>query len=183
MKFFNRIRKKEGQTAVEFIIVCLVVFFFLLFFLSLSFVLILSQYMDYATFMAARTYKAAHGDIQEQRQQAQDVFRKYTALVQGSGLIKSVSELQFIKVDPRGRDNQTEGVRAQYSLDLFYLPPLFINGRAPASGITLTSESFLGRDPNYEECTDFFKRFTRQLGIQMQFGNADYSARMEDNGC
>lgn len=183
MKFFKHIQKKEGQSAVEFILVCLVVFFFLLFFLSISFVLILSQYMDYATFMAARTYKAAHGDAQEQQQQAQTVFTSYTRLVLGSGLVKRVSPLQFIKVDPNGRDHQTEGVRAQYDLDLFYLPPLFITGRAPSSGITLTSESFLGRDPNYDECTSFFKRFTDRLGIQMQFGNADYSARMEDNGC
>jgi len=183
MKCFKHIQNRKGQSAVEFIIVCLVVFFFLLFFMSVSFVLILSQYMDYATFMAARTYKAAHGSPQEQREEAERVFLSYANLVRGSGLVKRVSNLEFIKVDPQGRQHQSEGVRVQYDLDLFYLPPLFIRGPAPSSGITLTSESFLGRDPNYDECTGFFRRFASELGVQLEFGNADYSARMEDNGC
>lgn len=186
MSYWKRLQNRKGQTAVEFTIVCLVVFFFLLFFLSLSFVLILSQYMDYATFMAARTYKAAHGRVDVQQQRAREVFKEYADLVTGNALVKEVSNLEFpkfVQIDANGRERLVEGVRARYTVNLFYMPPIFITGSSPQSGIQLTSETFLGRDPTYEECTDFFSRFTRSLGIQMQINGRDLTTKMEDNGC
>ena len=62
----NRGYKKlneKGQSAIEFIVVVVVVFFFLLFYLSFSITLIASEYVDYATFMAARTYKSGNIEI------------------------------------------------------------------------------------------------------------------------
>lgn len=181
MKHFTikSLRCQKGQSAVEFILVSVIVFFFLLFFLSLAFTLVLTQYMDYATFMAARTYKAGHFDIGNQREKARIVFRQYLTPVLANPLVRSVSELEFVKADPNSRDYQTEGVRATYEVNLFYLPPIFAKDRI-ASTLTLTSESFLGRDPNNKECTEFFKSFISRLGINMkesEIGN------MEDNGC
>jgi len=183
MKALNALKNERGQTAVEFIVVVVVVFFFLLFFLSLAFVLVLSQYMDYATFMAARTYKAAHGDPLNQQQKARAVFDQYVQPVLSTSLVKSVSPLVFIQATPGGREYFSEGVRATYTLNFFYLPPLFVTGRQPSSLITLTSENFLGRDPNYEECFSFFEAFTERFGIVMKSGGADLTSRMEDNGC
>ncbi|NDC23393.1 MAG: hypothetical protein EBZ49_04610 [Proteobacteria bacterium] len=174
----KRLKNKKGQTAVEFIIICLVVFFFLVFFLSLAFVLVLSQYMDYATFMTARTYKAAHGDSGSQVSKAQAVFEAYVAPVRGSGLVRNISNLEFTKINPGDRANRSEGVRVSYDVNLFYLPPLFAKNKVD-SVITLTSESFLGRDPNLDECMGFFKDFTSRLGIDVR----DLVSRMEDNGC
>jgi len=178
MKWLRRLKNRKGQTAVEFTLICLVVFFFLIFFLSLAIVLVLSQYMDYATFMAARTYKAAHGDRGSQVAKAQEVFEAYVSPVRVSGLVRNVSSLQFIKVNPGDRANLSEGVRVNYDLNLFYLPPLFAKNKVD-SVISLTSESFLGRDPNFDECIGFFKEFTSRLGIEVR----DLVSRMEDNGC
>ena len=178
MKFLNRLKNRKGQTAVEFMMISLVVFFFLIFFLSLSFVLVLSQYMDYATFMAARTYKAAHGDRGSQVSKAQEVFEAYVEPFRVSGLIRNVSSLQFTKINTGDRANLSEGIRVNYDLNLFYLPPLFAKNKVD-SVISLTSESFLGRDPNFDECIGFFKEFTSRLGIDVR----DLVSRMEDNGC
>lgn len=174
----KKLKNKKGQTAVEFILICLVVFFFLLFFLSLAFVLVLSQYMDYATFMTARTYKAAHGDTGSQLAKAQQVFEAYVAPVRGSGLVRNISPLNITQANPTDRQNRSEGFRVTYDLNLFYLPPLFAKNKVD-SVITLTSESFLGRDPNVDECLGFFKDFTSRLGIDAR----DLVSRMEDNGC
>jgi len=163
---------RSGQSAVEFMIVTLVVFFFLLFFLSLSFALVLSQYMDYATFMAARTYKAAHGDLPTQRDNAQKVFFAYADRVTATSLVRNV-RLDF---------PNNNGVRAQYELSLFYLPPLFVDQPIP-SRILLTSESFLGRDPNTDECFSFFESFASRLRLQMLGEGNDLTRQMEDNGC
>ena len=54
-----------------------VIFFFLLFYLSLSLLLVVSDYIDYATFMAARTYKSAFDSPETQEQNAQAVFDSY----------------------------------------------------------------------------------------------------------
>ncbi len=183
MRGLKALQNEKGQTAVEFIVVVVVVFFFLLFFLSLAFVLVLSQYMDYATFMAARTYKAGHGDVLSQEQRARQVFDQYVQPVLSTSLVKSVSPLTFIQATPGGREHFSEGVRVTYTLNFFYLPPLFVTGRQPSSLITLTSESFLGRDPNYEECFNFFDEFASRFGITLRSGGADLTSRMEDNGC
>ena len=180
MRLLQKLKRKEGQTAVKFVIVCLVVFFFLLFFLSLAFVLILSQYMDYATFMAARTYKSAHGDRASQEAKAFNVFREYVTPVENSAMIKNIRGPIFL--NPGGREHRSEGVRVEYDVNLFYLPPLFAKNRLD-SVITLTSESYLGRDPNYDECFNFFRSFTNRLGISMRNGSADLTGQMEDNGC
>lgn len=178
----NKLKEKKGQSAVEFVVVSMIVFFFLLFFLSLAFTLILSQYMDYATFMAARTYKAAHSSPENQREKARSVFNAYVQPVRANALIKSVSELQFLKADPGGRDHQSEGVRVSYEVNLFYLPPLFAKDQI-SSTLTLTSESFLGRDPTIQECKGFFSQFANRVGINLRSGSGDLTSRMEDNGC
>lgn len=178
----KRLKNQKGQSAVEFTVVVVVVFFFLLFFLSLAFVLILSQYVDYATFMAARTYKSAHGDVSAQQRKAQEVFQEYMRPVIGSSLVKTMPNLVFTEAIPGDRANRSEGVKATYELNLFYLPPLFVT-EGVSSGITLTSESFLGRDPNYDECNNFFSDFVARFGINMRSGNSDLTSRMEDNGC
>lgn len=179
---FKKLKDKKGQSAVEFIVVSVIVFFFLLFFLSLAFTLVLSQYMDYATFMAARTYKAAHSSPQNQRERARRVFLDYFEPVKANALVKSVSELQFITAEPGGREHQSEGVRVTYEVNLFYLPPLFAKDQI-SSTLTLTSESFLGRDPTNEECKNFFSDFANRIGVNLRSGGGDLTSRMEDNGC
>jgi len=177
--FFKKIKSKKGQSVVEFVSVIMIVFFFLLFFLSLSFTLVLSQYMDYATFMAARTYKASHSSPENQREKARRVFNSYVQWLNNNALLKSISELEFIAADPGGRSHQSEGVRVTYEVNLFYLPPLFAKDRL-SSTLTLTSESFLGRDPTFQECKGFFRDFTRRIGFTLNSSDLD---KMEDNGC
>lgn len=179
---FKKLKDRKGQSAVEFIVVSVIVFFFLLFFLSLAFTLVLSQYMDYATFMAARTYKAAHSSPENQREKARSVFNAYVQPVRANALVKSVSELQFLTAEPGGREYQSEGVRVSYEVNLFYLPPLFAKDQI-SSTLTLTSESFLGRDPTVQECNNFFSNFANRIGVNLRSGGGDLTSRMEDNGC
>lgn len=170
-KFLNQ----KGQSAIEFITVVVVVFFFLLFYLSFSITLVASEYVDYATFMAARTYKSGNIDLESQKFAAQRVFTSYMNPLQS--IIRN-PKLTF----PSGSGNQTEGVKGDYEVDLFYLPPLFIKaGEMPISGLALSSETKLGRDPSLDECLDFFVNFGNKfnLGIdQTLFINL-----MDDNGC
>ncbi len=170
-------KNRKGQAAIEFMVCVVVIFFFLLFFLSLAMLMVTSEYLDYAVFMAARTYKAGGGSEAGARERANNVLGKYTDKI---ALVRNY-RLNFTKTIPN--DEQTAGVELQYDMDLFYLPPLFVDAKSGAweNRITLTSEAHLGRDPGNEECRQFFEQFVRTVpGL---IGNPDFAIRMEDNGC
>ena len=155
-----------------------VVFFFLLFYLSLCILLVTSEYMDYATFMAARTYKSAYGSEQSQEANARTVFDSYTSKVQG---VARQFSLSFIQTQPG--DEQTKGVEASYTMDLFYLPPIFVGASGadvPPSVLRLTTESHLGREPGFEDCHNYFEGYVRQLNVP---GMDRFIDEMDDNGC
>ncbi len=168
-KFLNQ----KGQSAIEFITVVVVVFFFLLFYLSFSITLVASEYVDYATFMAARTYKSGHIDVKSQQAAAQRVFKFYM------DPLESIIRNPRLRL-PSGATNQTEGVKSNYEVDLFYLPPLFVKGGSP-SRLQLSSETQMGRDPSLKDCQDFFINFgnINNLGIGETFN----TNLMDDNGC
>jgi len=168
-------RGENGQAAIEFVVVMLVIFFFLLFYLSICILLTTSEYIDYATFMAARTYKSSYGSENSQESYARLIFDSYAQKVQG---IARNFNVEFSKTDPQSQ--QTGGVSASYDIDMFYLPPIFITGNAPPSKIRLTAEAHLGREPSFQECLDFFSNFAKKLNIQ---GMDNFTDEMDDNGC
>lgn len=167
-------QNQGGQAAVEFLISMVVIFFFLFFYLSLCVLMVASEYIDYATFMAARTFKAAYFDRSEQENNARRVFNNYVNRIEG---IARNFDLQPVQLDPS--DEQTWGLVASYDIDLFYLPPLFVPGER-VSTIRLTSEAHLGRDPGFDECRNYFRTFLQTLSV----GNVEQLIDdMEDNGC
>ncbi len=172
----HRLRRRSGQSAIEFIVVVVVILFFLLFFLSLSILLVTSDYVEYATFMSARTYKSMFGSQNDQRVNAKTVFDTYVSRIQGVG---RNFKLSYVGGGQRGE--QAAGVRATYDIDLFYLPPLFMTTNIPKSSITLSTETRLGRDSSYEECFNFFDKFVQKFPIGI--GGSKYVGLMDDNGC
>lgn len=176
MKTLKKNRKESGQAAIEFIIVVIVVFFFLFFFLSISILIVTSEYIDYATFMAARTYKSGFGTREVQESNARKVFlEQYMPNVQGIA-----RNIRLDVVNGTG-GNQTEGVVASYDMDLFYLPPLFVGNNLPPSRITLQSEAHLGRDPSGADCRTYFDNFSKQFNLGID--GTSLVQQMEDNGC
>jgi len=178
MKAIRKIKNRKGQAGVEFISIVVVVFFFLFFFASLSFVLVVSDYMEYATFMAARTYKAAASAQDVQLRRATEVFNSYAERIQG---IARNFRIQVVNNEPNR--NQTEGLLASYEVDLFYLPPVFIQaGTGQAiSRLPLATEVHLGREPSATECQQFFNNFSSRLGLGIE--GSGLVGIMEDNGC
>ena len=173
----NLLRNRKGQAAIEFMVVMIVIFFFLLLFLSFSLMLVVSEYMDYATFMAARTYKAGAGDRSNQQANAETVFNQYTQFITGNGLARNVS-INF--ANAQGNNEQTGGAVSSYDLDMFYLPPLFAGSNSVPSRIRLSSETYLGREVGVFECKNFFSQFVRRLNIPNM---ERFTDEMDDNGC
>ena len=168
-------RNQGGQAAIEFIVCIVVIFFFLLFYLSMCILLVTSEYMDYATFMAARTYKSAYGSQETQEANSKIVFDSYTDKI--SGIARNFS-LNYVQLDQN--DAQTGGVEASYDIDMFYLPPLFVGDDMPPSKLRLTSEAHLGREPGFQECVDYFTNYIKDIGVADM---DQFIEDMDDNGC
>ncbi len=186
-----RSRKDSGQAAIEFIIVVVVVFFFLLFYLSLCMGMVLSEYVEYATFMTARTYKAAYVSEGSQREYADRAFRNYFYF-QGrqdqpkipETLLK-INGLQFDGAGPRG-DQKTAGVRVDYEVPFFYLPPIFLppadqNSVGNATKLNLTAESYLGREPTLNEVKSDLSKIVQDKKLRFD-SNSVLVEQMDDNG-
>lgn len=174
-KYLEKYRNEKGQAGIEFIVVMVVVFFFLLFMLSLSIALVVSDYIEYATFMAARTYKAGASSPEKQFEHAQIVFDAYVEKIQG---VARNFQLEESAIDPN--DPQSFGLVATYDVDLFYLPPIFVTDGVPPSTITLSAEAFLGRDPAFTDCQNFFQNTANSLfGVD----RIPLIEQMADNGC
>ena len=174
----KKLRNQSGQAAIEFMVSVVVIFFFLFFFLSITVLIVTSEYLDYAVFMAARTYKAGSGTEAGARDRALDVLGQYTSKIQG--LARNFRP-NFTRIDPS--DEQTAGVEMSYEMDLFYLPPVFLDPSSAAwqNRVSLTSESHLGRDPGQNECKEFFTNFLNS--IPRLNGDPNFAVRMDDNGC
>jgi hypothetical protein len=171
-------KNQGGQAAIEFIVVCIAIFFFLLLFLSLSLIFVVSEYIDYATFMAARTYKSGFSSQEYQQRYARDVWNKYMENIQG--IVTNTSLTFHDNTDPDA-GAQTSGVHSNYTIPLFYLPPVFAKGLKLPSTIDLAAETHLGRDPSFEECESFFNQYNQRYGLGLD-GSAILQ-EMDDNGC
>jgi hypothetical protein len=188
---FKKILDQGGQSTVEFALTLILLLSFMLFYLQLSLVLSFGNYVQYATFMSARAYLSASATREDQRTRARDVIiqmlkksagqagvDKFPVIARGVGgedpagfAIERPKEFS-----PTNRHfSWLEGVRYTFRSKLFFLP-LAGSGKAgaqekgsmgPLNSLTLTSESWLGREPAEDECR----------------GDMGQKAWFFDNGC
>jgi hypothetical protein len=162
-------RKREnnsGQATVEFALTLLLLLGFVFFYIQTAMIFAWGNYVHYATFMAARAYQAASATEEDQKTRAKNVL---TRMVKKSAAIAGVDKLPSIARgvggDPAGvfigqgnefkpfdRDfSWQEGVRYTFKSRLFLIPMGGSQG-PNVNSLTLTSESWLSREPTHEEC-------------------------------
>lgn len=158
---------ESGQATMEFALTMLLLMGFVFFFLQFSLVSAVGNYIQYATFMGARAYLSAGSDPEEQRIRAREVMVRAVKKSTGQGgldrwpiLARGVAgqgEPAGVLVGPgpnysdkRDKNfNWQEGVRYVFRSRLFLMPLL---GDGSGGTLDLTSESWLGREPTYQEC-------------------------------
>jgi hypothetical protein len=155
---------EAGQSSIEFALTLILLMAIILFYMQLTLVFAYGNYVHYATFMAARAYLSAGPSQEDQAERAKDVL---TRMLGGPGGAK----FQFIGRgegggDPPGaeigpgsafRDGDRslswmQGVRYSFRSRLFILPLGRRQVSSSANTLTLTSESWLGREPSFQEC-------------------------------
>lgn len=171
MQYLNKQCKKNssGQATIEFALTILLVMAFTFFFLQLSMTMAFGNFAHYATFMAARAYQAASFSTEDQKDRALqtlasmvkksttqtgiDRFPGIAKGIGGDGTMNGAYIGEGAEFDPENPDySWLLGVRYTFKSRLFVLP---LGRGASASDLTLTSESWLGREPTHEECKDY----------------------------
>lgn len=158
---------EEGQTTIEFALTLILLLAFVLFFLQFALVSAWGNYVHYATFMSARAYLAAGPDPSDQEDRARNVILKTTKRGLGRGGMDRYPLIArgYGAGNPRGAEigkgaqfnpddpalSWMEGVRYTFRSKLFLLPFGKPSDRS-VNSLTLTSESWLGREPSYFEC-------------------------------
>ncbi len=178
-----RKNKEKGQSTIEFILTLTLMVAFTLFFLQLSLIFAVGNYFHYATFMTARAYLSAGPDSTDQIQRARTLGTQMTKQSLGTagidrwpGIAEGIGGGQPRGMEiGRGRQfidgdiaySWQEGVRYTFRSPLFL--GLFVGNDETFQNLTLTSESWLGREPTYRECLEHMSTLAPRVVI--------------DNGC
>ena len=172
MRDRGRFRKRasgdsSGQTTIEFVLTFFLIIVFFLAFTQMSLIFGFANFVHYATFMAARAELSSGPSSDDQIQRAQAVLGRmlkasgnaggkdrWPGLGQafgGSSDVKGAdigNGIQYVAGDPGL--SWMQGVRYTFRSRLFMGP---LGGGASSSSVTLTSESWLGRETNYSDCS------------------------------
>lgn len=174
--------RESGQSLVEFALSIFLVFGLLFFFIQLALVLSWGNYVQYATFMSARAYLSGGPNKTDQTDRAMDVLRRmvkrgaisnndrFPMIAQGfegdDDTVKGASVGGGSQFDPGDYDlSWMQGVRYTFRSRLFVLPIGRPGARPDASTgqAVLTSESWLGRDPTYQDCLSVMRQLKGQI--------------------
>lgn len=173
---------ESGQSLIEFALSIFLVFGLLFFFIQLALALSWGNYVQYATFMSARAYLSGGTTKGDQIERATDVLRRtvkrgtasnddrFPMIAKGingdDDTVKGSSIGGGPGFDPGNYDlSWMQGVRYTFRSRLFVLP-IGRPGTSPdaSSGqAVFTSESWLGRDPTYQDCLATMRQLKGQI--------------------
>lgn len=173
---------ESGQSLIEFALSMFLVFGLLFFFIQLALVLSWGNFVQYATFMSARAYLSGGPSRTDQEERAKEVLKRmvkrgsfsnddrFPMIAMGEGgdddTVKGASVGRGPGFDPGNLDlSWMQGVRYTFRSRLFVLP-IGRAGNAPAASsgqAVLTSESWLSRDPSYQECLTKMQQLKGQI--------------------
>ena len=173
------IKNENGQATIEFGLTIIFVMALLLFFIQISLIFAWGNYIHYATFMSARAYLSGSFNQEDQSERARSVMVKMVKRGEGrAGLDRYPALATGVGGTPAGirigggpqfsagdlSSSWMQGVRYTFKSRLFLIP--LQRGQegnsSAANSLTLSSESWLGREPTYDEC---FQNVRSMVGI------------------
>lgn len=190
-------KSEQGQATIEFALSLILIMGFIFFYIQLALVFAWSNYIHYATFMSARAYLSGSVNREDQEERARKVIVKMLKKGESrAGLDRFPSVARGVGGDglagfyvrPPKEFNPSirnfswlEGVRYAFRSKLFLIP---FGGSSKESNdggkneksvneISLTSESWLGREPSYAECINYLSKKAKEAVTEVVI----------DNGC
>jgi Flp pilus assembly protein TadG len=142
-----------GQSVIEFVLGLMIVISFLFFYVKVSAVFAVGNYIHYATFMAARAFSSSAPTLQDQEDRAREVmsktvlgkFKSLIAPKEGDGL--SIGAGQYYTEDPL-RQAWNTGVQFAFTSKVGLYP---WSRKGQELKLDLVSESWMPRNVTEDE--------------------------------
>ena len=162
---------------MEFVLGLLMIFSFFFFFIRMSAIFAVGNYIHYATFMAARAYSSGTQGPDEQELRAKEVLdatvtNRFKSLVRAKSDAATIGGGAYYQEDAI-RDFWNQGVSYHFKAKLTLYP---ITTKGQSIDMDLTSESWMPRNPSVKECEaqrDGLSARTGIPGVKVEW----------DNGC
>ena len=178
-------RRQVGQSLLELVITLFAFFTIFFMYVQVSLSMGVANFIQYATFMAARSFVSGWQDQRRQTLAAEGVIERMLKSGGGErfrGIIQDGEAA--IGPSPRARPSSPDARKTSWEQGVtykfkirFYMVPL-IRGLSgdKASQMELESQSWLGREPTEDECVTFMETTgPGRAGIRNAF--------VYDNGC
>ena len=194
MKHTKKILNNEkGILTIDFIFASLLVFAFSAILFSFAFTFSVAEVVQYISFATARNYNQAHLNEAAQRERGEQKFNELVANPAVAALVTAgwfrIGDLQLGDFNSEypgdnGLDSANFiGARIPFSAPILYkrLPLVGATGNDP-EGFTANINSYVAREPTFEECRAFMQQRSQALsglGYTLQ-GNMPI---LMDNGC
>ena len=201
--------RERGQGVLEFVVVSSSIIFFIFMYVNLCYVFLVSEYIDYSVFMSARSLFAAHQAYQgsctlgspapTQECMAQltlesmlklDAGGVFGPLVKFKTTAQEAVQAKAHYPNPHTKDNLVAGVKVEYEVPLFIIPPLGVLKKEDISRVTrisVVSETYLDREPTQDECYNRLEQIMRSWfpsgAFGPELGSSDAFREATDDGC
>ncbi len=183
----------RGILTLDFIFASMVVFGFSAIIFSFGMTLSVVEVVQYISFSTARNYSLAHLNEEEQRKRG---LAKFQELITDPSIQPLLSAGWFKTDDVEISDFNDEysaayddenfiGARIAFGAPILYkrIPLIGTTGSDP-DGFNTKIQSFLGREPTFQECKDFIGlRAEKFQGLGSYSFNVDEYVIQMDNGC
>lgn len=186
------LRNEKGILTIDFLFAFIMVFGFTAILYSFAFTLSVAEVVQYISYATARNYNLAHLDETQQRERGQQKFQELSqnpsiaALISAGWFQIGDAQIGDFNDDYPG-DNGLDsanfiGVRIPFSAPVLYkrIPFLGTTGNDP-DGFTANINSYLAREPTFQECEAFANQRGDALsGLGYTVNNPNI---ILDNGC
>ena len=184
---------QSGQGTIELVLTMMCFFTIFFMFVQVSLGFAVANYIQYATFMAARAFQSGYADIAAQKDAASSVL---TATVGGgkTGRFGSIAtagdggtgDIPGATIGPASRSHLApsgdardssweQGVTYSFKVKMYLAPLIPGINSGEDSKVTLESQSYLGRETTEKECEAFLGTRQKNAGVTHVF--------IYDNGC
>ena len=154
----NGLKATQGQALIEFVLGLMIILSFFFFYVKMTAVFAIGNYVHYATFMAARAYASSDQSEDAQKQNAEGVMQKmvagrWKAVIKSTGGNSAVPGVtigggSYYQADAAA-DTWNQGVTYDFSTTLSFYP---WSRTGQSVNLKLTSESWMEREESSDEC-------------------------------
>ncbi len=189
------LNNEKGLLTIDFVFASLLIFSLSAVIFSFGMTLSVVEVVQYMSFASARNYSLAHQNEQKQIERGELKFNELASNPIFDSMVEfgwfEVGQVQINDFNSEfGPDSSYEsdnfvGARIPFSAPILYKRiPMVGNTAEDANAFQANVQSFLAREPTFEECRDFMAERAQQMSnLGFSVLQVDQVVVLMDNGC